>query len=188
MGISLAGYLAERMSNQSLKTLATEKIFDPLGMAPVGWTLAALGSVPMATPYNQVDGKLIPIAPIGYPDWPAGLLRTSTRAITTLIVAYANGGEFLGRRILRNRTIKTMITPIAPPLLPQGHICAQGLFWEEFQISRPRIFGKSGTDSGAHNLVAFDPQTSNGAVVLTNRSANTTFNHALLNLIEIAVA
>jgi hypothetical protein len=59
---------------------------------------------------------------------------------------------------------------------------------EQLLRHRPRIFGKSGTDSGAHNLVAFDPQTSNGAVVLTNRSANTTFNQALLKLIETALA
>jgi CubicO group peptidase (beta-lactamase class C family) len=174
VGIALAGYLAERISNRSLKTLADEKVFRPLDMAPAAWTLAALGHVPMATPYKEADGKLIPIAPIGYPDWPAGLIRTSTRAVTNFIAAYANSGQFRGKRILRSRTLKTMITPIAPPPLPQGHIRAQGLFWEEFQVSRPGIFGKSGTD--------------NGAVVLTNRGASTTFNQALLKLIETALA
>jgi CubicO group peptidase (beta-lactamase class C family) len=72
---SLAGYLAERIGTAPLTVQTRDRIFHPLSMGPAAWRLADLSHADIATPYDEKDGKLSPIDPIGYPDWPAGLLR-----------------------------------------------------------------------------------------------------------------
>ena len=77
-----------------------------------------------------------------------------------------------------------MIASIAPPPLPEGHIRSQGLFWEELTGARRGLMGKSGSDPGAHNFIAFDPASSSGVVLLTNRSSSEGLTKGMLKLIE----
>jgi CubicO group peptidase (beta-lactamase class C family) len=182
VGIALAGYLAERLGGASLQSQTKARIFAPLKMTPAAWSLADLGDAPRTTPYVEQKGKLTPIRAIGYPDWPAGLLRASPRAMTQFIAAYATGGRLHRVSVLRASTIRMMLEAIAPPPLPDGHILGQGLFWEEISAEPKRFFGKFGMDDGAHTLIAFDPDLRNGVVILANRSATEPLQRAMIKL------
>ncbi len=188
VGAALAGYLAERIDGRSLKAQCAERLFTPLRMSPAAWTLAELTRAPVATPYAESDGKLGPIAPVGYPDWPAGLLRASPRAMTQFIAAYANGGTFDGATILRPATVRTMLEITTPPPLPRGPLRGQGLFWEELAADRPGLIGKIGGDDGAHTMIAVDPAKGNGVVILANRSPTEDLQKAMIRLVEGALA
>ena len=188
VGSALAGYLVERIGAAPLTTQTRDRIFHPLAMSPAAWRLADLGHADLATPYAERNGKLVPIAPIGYPDWPAGLLRASTRGMTRFVAAHACGGQFEGTRLLKPDTIRAMVAFTAPPPLPQGGIEAQGLFWEELHASRLGLVSKFGGDDGAHTLLAFDPAKAHGVVILTNRSPTKALGQAMVKLAEAALA
>jgi CubicO group peptidase (beta-lactamase class C family) len=188
VGIALAGYLAERLGGASLQSQTKVRIFAPLKMTPAAWSLADLGDAPRTTSYVEQNGKLIPIRAIGYPDWPAGLLRASPRAMTQFVATYAAGGLSHGNSVLRAPTIRIMLEATAPPPLPQGSILAQALFWEDISDGQKRFFGKFGEDDGAHTLIVFDPNLRNGVVILANRSATEPLQRAMLELAAQALA
>ena len=188
VGSALVGYLVERIGAAPLTTQTRDRIFRPLAMSPAAWRLADLGHAHLATPYAEKNGKLVPIEPIGYPDWPAGLLRASTRGMTRFVAAHACGGQFEGARLLKPETIRAMVAFTAPPPLPQGGIEAQGLFWEELHASRPGLVSKFGGDDGAFTLLAFDPAKGHGVVILTNRSPTKALGQAMVKLAEAALA
>ncbi|THD57888.1 serine hydrolase [Phenylobacterium sp.] len=185
VAFALAGYLAERIGGGSLKRQSARNIFGPLRMAPAAWSLADLGGAPRATPYVGQNGKLTPRAPIGYPDWPAGLLRTSPRALTRFLAAHAAGGSLEGATVLRTDTVAEM-ADLKPFPDADGHTHFQGLSWEGGE--KGKVVWKSGGDPGSHTLMAFDPATGNGAVVLTNRSPNKALQNDMQELIREAMA
>jgi len=188
VGSALAGYLVERIGAAPLTTQTRDRIFRPLTMSPAAWRLADLGPAHLATPYAEKGGKLVPIEPIGYPDWPAGLLRASTLGMTRFVAAHASGGQFEGARFLKAVTLQTMLAFTTPPPLPQGGQEAQGLFWEELHASRPGLASKFGGDDGAFTLLVFDPAKGHGVVILTNRSPAQALGHAMVKLAEAALA
>jgi CubicO group peptidase (beta-lactamase class C family) len=186
VGSALVGYLAERIARRPLKAQSAERLFRPLGMSPAAWSLADLGRAPAATPYVGANGHLRPIAPVGYPDWPAGLLRASTHAMTRFLAACAGGGRLEGRQIMRASTLQEMIE-LKPYPLPNGQTRLQGLFWEALPGEGIRLIAKSGSDPGSMNYIAFDPASGNGAVVLTNHSRTPALADGLSRLIRQAV-
>jgi len=188
VGTALVGYLAERIGKAPLQLQCQQRIFAPLGMHPAAWHLSTLGAAPVTTPYVEDDGKLHPIKPVGYPDWPAGLLRTTPRGLTRFVAAYANGGTLDGRRILRGSTVREMVKFVVPPPLPRGPLRGQGLFWENQIADAPQLIAKFGGDEGAHTMVAFDPVKRHGIALLANRSPNGMLEEAMKKLAVAALA
>jgi CubicO group peptidase (beta-lactamase class C family) len=187
VGIALAAYLGERLSGRSLKLETARHIFQPLHMSPAAWSLADLGSVPLATPYVVVDGRLSPGSQIGYPDWPSGLLRTTPTALTRFIAAHAGRGRLGAARILQRNTVREMVDIKAIPGIdfPTQN---QGLFWEGMRGEGLPLVSKGGSDPGAHSLVGFNPETGNGAIVLTNRDPSGPLQRGMERLIRQAAA
>ncbi|MEJ1967342.1 MAG: serine hydrolase domain-containing protein [Rhizomicrobium sp.] len=102
VGFALLGYVAGRIGGD-MREQSRRQIFAPLGMAHTDWSL---GDVPQAlreTPYDGVDGVLTPIAPDGFPDWPAGLMRSSVADFARFVAASANGGDRRGHARSRRR-------------------------------------------------------------------------------------
>lgn len=183
---ALVGYLGERIAKRPLKVQTAERIFRPLAMAPAAWSMADLGRAPVATPYVGANGQLKPRPPIGYPDWPAGLLRTSTSAMTRFLAAHAAGGRLDGRRVLRSESVREMVE-LKPYPTTGDQTRFQGLFWEALPGEGIRLMAKSGSDPGSMNYIAFDPASGNGAVVLTNHSRTPALADGLCGLIRQAV-
>lgn len=107
-GASLAGYIVERVSGERFESYIQDHIFTPLGMThatfeqPLPKTLAG----DMSKGYRLGSGE-----PHGFEVIemsPAGALSASGDAMTKFMLAYLNGGELDGKRILSAKSIEAM--------------------------------------------------------------------------------
>jgi CubicO group peptidase (beta-lactamase class C family) len=190
VGFALVGYLAARIAGMPFDRLTAERIFEPLHMFPHAWSLKQLGQYPVATPYTVDKGSLKPIAHNGYPDWPAGLLRTSTRSLAVFIACIANGGRLGAARLLQPPTVASMFDFKSLPPLPDGAHLRQGLVWAEYTspvAGHPNLIQKTGSDQGSMNMVAVDPERRSGAVVLSNRDPSPDFGKAIAELCDFII-
>jgi CubicO group peptidase (beta-lactamase class C family) len=163
---ALLGYLAARIGNQPLEAQTDTRIFAPLKMAHSAWSLKALGNRPRATPYVLKDGAPSPIAAIGYPDWPAGLMRTSITDIAAFMASFA--ADYRGPRLLKPETTALMSQPVPLEGLPRGAWHAQGLAWSHQTLGGVEYLMHGGADPGASAVVAFTPDRKKGVVLMSN--------------------
>lgn len=169
IGSALLGYLVERIGGQDLRATTRETIFAPLGMRSAAWTIAGTPQAVAVTNYDVVDGRLSPVAPVGFPDYPAGMLRASVADLTRFAAASANGGEADGKRILRDETMAQVLTPIVPEGLAPW-LSGQALGWQRSMIDGLQLFNHAGGDPGVFTFVFLDPGTCTGMAILTNAS------------------
>jgi len=133
VGYGLLGYLAGRIGGGDMRQQTQQAIFTPLGMRHTSWTLAGTPTALRATPYDDVDGAVTSVEPVGFPDWSAGMMRSSIRDLTRFAAASANGGESGGVRMLSAASQAKMLDMQTPPALPSW-LSGQGLGW---QMSKP---------------------------------------------------
>lgn len=96
IGYALLGHLAGRIGGEDMRAQTARTIFAPLGMKHTSWTLAGTPEALRATPYDLIDGVVTAIAPVGFPDWPVGMIRASISDLTAFAAASANGGVARG--------------------------------------------------------------------------------------------
>jgi CubicO group peptidase (beta-lactamase class C family) len=163
---ALLGYLAARVGKEPLEAQTDKRIFKPLKMTHSAWTLKALGTRPRTTPYVLKDGAPSPIAPPGYPDWPAGLMRTSITDLATFVATF--GRDYQGPRLLKPETTALMSQPIPLEGLPRGAWKTQGLVWSTQALGGVDYLMHGGADPGASAVAAFTPDRAKGIVLVTN--------------------
>lgn len=121
-GIATLGYVVESTNPEGLpfEEYVTKHIFEPLGMASTTFPpflhpkhvseplisrltkgYATFGSINIRTPSIHIE------------DYPAGSLLTTSGDHIKLLLAYMNGGEYRGNRILEQETIASMLRPHA---------------------------------------------------------------------------
>jgi len=162
MGIVLAGYLVELMSGTPFDRFSQEQIFKPLGMDTTSWRLEGINRSLLAMPYDKAASGFVPYGHYGEPDYPDGMLRTSVKELAYFLIAYIEGGQYNGQRILRARTIREI-------LKPQSSLDrSQGLVWVTQSINGRLVWGHDGADNGAGAHMWFDPMKSEGVVLMTN--------------------
>jgi CubicO group peptidase (beta-lactamase class C family) len=162
MGIVLAGYLVELISGTPFDRFSQEQIFKPLGMDTTSWRLEGINRSLLAMPYDKAASGFVPYGHYGEPDYPDGMLRTSVKELAYFLIAYIEGGQYNGQRILRARTIREI-------LKPQSSLDrSQGLVWVTQSINGRLVWGHDGADNGAGAHMWFDPMKSEGVVLMTN--------------------
>jgi CubicO group peptidase (beta-lactamase class C family) len=169
IGYALLGHLAERISGEDLRAQTQRTIFDPLGMTGAGWTIAGTPPAAAVTNYDVVEGRLSPIAPLGFPDYPVGMMRASVADLSRYAAASANGGQVDGVRILGEAAMAQMLTPMTPEGLPSW-LTGQGLGWQRSQVGGVQLFNHAGGDPGVFTFVFLDPANRTSLTVLTNVS------------------
>jgi CubicO group peptidase (beta-lactamase class C family) len=166
---ALIGYLAEQVSGKPFAAYSKEALFAPLGLRHTHWFLAQTDTLNVAMPY-QTD-SIVGYRPVwhgGYPDWPAGQLRTSIEDFATFLAAYTNKGRWNGKQVIDRASIE-----LATPRSPIG---LGGLTWTVIAASTPDaarpqlLYHHTGGDVGVGTLVAFNPITRDGIIVLANSS------------------
>ena len=178
VGYALAGYLAGRIAGKDMRAFTRERLFRPLGLRHIAWTLADTPVGLRATPYDLVDEVPTPVRPVGFPDWPAGMIRASVSDLTLLAGAVANGGAVGQRRLLRSAGNAEMLTIRKPAGLPDW-LTGQGLGWQQSLLDgRPRI-NHWGGDPGVFTMAYLDPDRRTAVVVLSNMSATPQSRDAL---------
>ena len=185
VGYGVLGHLVERVSGGSFEDFTREHIFEPLGMASTGWRLRDVDTARHATPYSQLSksfempedpatllardpiathppqpGGLFAHCLYSFATSPDGLLRTSVDDLSRFLVAWINGGEREGTRILGAETVAMA--------LDDQHF-GQPLCWGRWE--RPPgepLWGHFGGDPGVASYVGFRPDQGSGILLLFN--------------------
>lgn len=117
IGFGLLGYLVERISHKPFNEYCRTEIFKPLGMLSTSWFNKNVDRQKTAMPYGYDALRKIykPIGYYGFPNYPDGLLKTSTSEFMRFISIFINGGLTIeGNQFLRPETIEEMLTPQFP--------------------------------------------------------------------------
>jgi CubicO group peptidase (beta-lactamase class C family) len=187
VGFGLLGYLVEVMSGRDFADYSRDNIFVPLGMKATGWYLADIDIAQHAIPYSLLSedrrlppgitfdtflprygkdkqsariGGLFPHCLYSFPNYPDGLIRTSVRDLSRFLRAYASGGTFEGKRILKEETVRTMLS--------KEHF-GRGLCWSDATLKNgDGAWGHSGGDPGISTQMLFRPSDLVGIIVFFN--------------------
>ncbi|MBL8989540.1 MAG: beta-lactamase family protein [Gemmatimonadetes bacterium] len=158
---ALIGFLAERISGQPFAALSAATLFEPLGMRETHWFASDFAPNVPATPHRYAaDTGFVGYGQNGYPDWPAGTLRTSIRDLARFLAMYASGGVADGKRVLAASVVTTM----APSDLHGGF-----LTWWPLGVSNGEVlYNHGGGDNGVRTTMAVAPGGKRAVVILTN--------------------
>lgn len=185
VAFGLLGYLAEVISGESFDQYCKENIFEPLGMDNTSWDLSDLNEEELAKTYvyvkeqnsqeliekiqpilheavNETQQGNIATCTYGFPNYPDGLLRTSTEDLSKFLVALMNDGTVNGKRILQSSTIEKMLRP-QENLDPK-----QGLAFRYTGFQD--IWGHGGDDPGVQTGMYFSPSKKIGMIVFQNNN------------------
>jgi CubicO group peptidase (beta-lactamase class C family) len=106
IGVCLLAYLVEVVSGTDYNEYCKQNIFEPLEMFNTSHAYADLDMSNMATLYYQ------PTQQIGfyrYQGYPAGDLKCTIEDFSHFIIAYMNGGQYKGTRILEDNTVNEIL-------------------------------------------------------------------------------
>jgi CubicO group peptidase (beta-lactamase class C family) len=171
VAVALLGYLAGRVGSDGLEELTHKRLFAPLGMRDTAWKAAQLQGKDVALPYD-FDGTRYKALPLtGYPDWPAGLLRTSANDFAKFLSIFTAPRA----PYLRLETLKTILTP--DPVAPKkgDDTVRQGLSWLLVDHGGAHLAAHRGGDPGADTIAAFDFARRTAALVFANISPGKEF-------------
>lgn len=168
---ALLGYLAETIAGIPFERLSREVLFDPLGMDDTAWFLRELDAEAPAMPYRHAaDTGFVAYGHGGYPDWPAGQLRSSVRDLARFLAVYASGGVLEGRTLIDPRVIDLM----APANAEVGFHT-----WSQLALrNRHILYLHTGGDLGVSSAMGFHRHSARGVVVVANGAG------ALLPILE----
>lgn len=160
-GYALLGLIVERVSETDFATYCDDVIFSNLEMRNTGWFLKDLNADDVAKTYSKnKPGDLIFKGHNGYPDYPAGLLRTSIEDFTELIRAYLNKNDFL----LQDETLNQ----ITPPFEQRKNRYT----WFPMTINENNYYTHGGGDLGVRTMVIIDVQNNNAIILFANAVYN----------------
>jgi CubicO group peptidase (beta-lactamase class C family) len=167
VGIGLLGYLAGRVGTVSLDPLTRQQLFEPLGMQNTSWKISGIHKQ-LVKPYEWAGDEFKELPPSGYPDWPAGMLRTSPHDFARFLTIFTNNGRVDGKRYLRTETLRTFLDAAPIPTATPGVSYQQGLVWEIRGTGDDVIVEHAGIDPGATTLASVKPNKGTAALVFAN--------------------
>lgn len=180
MGYALLGYAVEEISGLSFSEYMNQEIFEPLEMMNSYWFLSNIPHQNIARPHQLPDEEDKDITPkmlphYGYPDFPDGQLRTTTKDYLKFIKLIVDGGRINGNQFISEDLIKQYHT-IQYPLVHQYQ--AISFNYNEFEdwmyyLFMRRLPSHTGGDPGVASVVSFDPEQKTAAVVFVNSPPNT---------------
>ncbi len=155
-GYALIGFLVERISGRDFSRYSAQNIFRPLAMHNTSWHLSGI-SGQIVQPYNYKRGQFRAIAQYSFTDYPNGGLRSTARDMHRFLVGLTNG------QLLSTATLAQMITPQIPRL---DREVGMGLFLMNRRLG---LWGHDGGEQGAATIMAFNPSTRVGVIILANQ-------------------
>ncbi len=161
-GNALIAVLVEQLSGMGFNDYCKANIFAPLGMTNTFWRLDEITGT-IVQPYDYSNGQYQAIAHYTFTDYPNGGLRSTSKDLFKFLRAFALGGQSNNYQLLKATTVDAMLTPQIPTLDPQVglHI---------FRLSDTyTLWGHDGGEKGVATIMAFNPTTKVGAIILTNQ-------------------
>jgi CubicO group peptidase (beta-lactamase class C family) len=162
IGFALIGYLVEKISGEPFDKFCKRTIFEPLSMNNTAWFLRDVDSNKVAMPYQYTDSlkQYIPYGFGGYPDYPAGQLRTSAEQLGSFLIAWTQNGKWNNKQVFDSSTIQ---------LLTPDNFNLGFYTWFLFGTENGRIlYSHPGGDNGVSSYVMYSPSNKKGLIVLAN--------------------
>jgi CubicO group peptidase (beta-lactamase class C family) len=164
-GVTLAGYLVERVSGEDYDDYVDRHVFAPLGMTS-STTRQALPEdfrARMSRGYLLGSGQSYPFELFGVS--PAGGASTTVTDMAKFMIAWLQEGELAGRRILAADTARrTLATRLAVVPLLNG--MALGFFEQGY--GGRRIVGHGGDSQYFHSVLSLYPDEGVGVYLVMN--------------------
>jgi len=193
IAVALLGHICEVIAGEAYVPLAARRVLAPLGMDRSFWYYSDLPRLGLslrpdvAMPYSYKNfsrsswppshkpveaGILLPQGFYGYPDVPAGMLRTSAAQLSRIGALMGCGGSLGGTRLLQADTVAQMLTKqaTADDDEEQGLIFYRSSSGSAATRGRP-LWGHNGGDLGASTDLFFTEDGAVGLAVLTNGEA-----------------
>jgi CubicO group peptidase (beta-lactamase class C family) len=169
VGYELLGYLVERLSMQSFPRYCTTNIFQPLQMNNTSYYRSDYTAEQLAVPYVYLLGKYHTVPAFEDRNYASGGLRSNLEDLSHYLLAYMNGGEYHGVRILKNDTVKLMFTL----QYPGNDMIRFGLGWEIYPDNNnsetPLLIGHHGGLPGAQTYMFYHIDENAGILMFTNQ-------------------
>lgn len=167
----LLGYVGGRVAGMDFRTYLGDRLFDRLGMKHMSWSLAGVPARLRVVPYDIDDRELTPIAPVGFPDWSAGMLRASISSFMPFVAASANRGRVGRTRMVGDAAMTQMLDMRVPAGLPSW-LTGQGLGWMASADGGVSHINHWGGDPGVFTAAYLDPGSTTGIAIFANVSAS----------------
>lgn len=162
---ALLGYLAERISGLSYEQYTEKMLFEPLGIESTAWTFASVNKN-MAASLHRYDPEKghQDVGIVGYPDWPAGLLRMNASDLARFLAVYTQFGMLDSSQRIDPRVIEVM----APKHQTVGFYT---WFSSSLDSTSDVLYSHGGSDLGTRTFMGFNPKSREGFFILTNGEA-----------------
>ena len=127
-------------------------------MSHTAWYVKDLDTNTVAMPYHYSDtlGRYIAYGHNGYPDYPAGTLRTSAEQFAHFLIAWTSNGIWQDRQVFDSTAIQKF-TP--------NDVSLGSYTWFFFPAPSPPfpklrvIYGPDGVDNGVSTFIGFEPRS-----------------------------
>ena len=157
---ALLGLVIQHVSGQSLESYCQTQIFQPMGMNNTSWFLKHLDSTQVVKTYTYSIKKGFEFnGHNGYPDYPAGQLRTSISDYTRLLLGFLNAET---KPFVLSPKSVIQITPF-PTIAHNGFYT-----WYLIADQDNLYYTHSGGDIGVKAVVFMDVQRKNALVLFLN--------------------
>ncbi len=162
-GTALLAYLVERLSGKKFSTYCRDRIFRPLGMERSFFLCAEIpdGEPEIAFPF--VSGSPAPL--YGYPDYPAGSLKTTVGDLAKFASFFLSKGRSR-TDVLEPRTIETMFGEYGES--DDLGERAMGLLWVHMDWIFLNAIGHTGSDPGASAFMLLYPDEGFASLLVMN--------------------
>jgi len=155
LGVTLAAHVVEVIAGEDFNTYCRNHIFLPLDMPETSYEFGDLDPTTIASFYAE---NYAPLPHYSRRDYPGGQLKSSVEELAHFLIAYMNGGEHEGRRILREDTIDRILTL-------QNPASGRCLIWKR---TIGGWIGHSGGVNGATSYFEFQEEDGVGLILLSN--------------------
>lgn len=164
-GNALIAVLVEQISNKDFNTFCKENIFQPLGMTHTFWRLdeSFQSNLSLVQPYNFENDEFEAVRHYTFTDYPNGGLRSTGKDLFTFLSAFVQDGNVNNHQLLKSSTVNAMITPQIPSIDKEVGL---HLF---LMNADNNLWGHDGGEEGVATIMAFNPTTKIGAIILTNQ-------------------
>ncbi len=162
VGNALIALLVEQIAEIDFNTYCKQNIFSPLGMNDSFWRLDEITQT-IVQPYEYKSRSYNALPHYTFTDYPNGGLRSTARDLFILLGAFTQEGMANGYQLLQATTIAEMITPQIPSIDNEVGL-------HLFIMNRTHnLWGHDGGEQGVATIMAFNPSTKVGAIILTNQ-------------------
>ena len=158
-GSALIGLLVEIIAEQDFSAYCQEHIFEPLNMNNSFWHLSEINQ-PLVQLYEDNEK----VTTYTFTDYPNGGLRSTAQDLYQFNKMLMNGGSLNNAQILKATTVTEMLRPQISDL---DNTMGLHFFLMNQQNN---LWGHDGGEQGITTIMAFNPETKVGAIILSNIS------------------